>query len=193
MQTEEDNAPGRPKPEIRGFWVLYIDVMMISFSGNALDAAWAAVVAALRDTKLPKAWWDTDNEMILCSDEVSEARTLNLRGLPVASSYSVFEADAAAGWRATVIPEAGSPMKNSDPNKPERWILADPDGFEDSLCDERVSIVVDQDSEKSQVKIISIEKVGGISIGKDAMRELVDVSMQRWKQVKAILEGTNKI
>lgn len=191
MQTEEeDSAPGRPKPEIRGFWVLYIDVMMISLAGNALDAAWAAVVAALRDTKLPKAWWDTDNEMILCSDEVSEARTLNLRGIPVASSYSVFEADAAASWRATVIPEAGS-EKNSGSAKSERWILADPDGFEESLCEERVSIVVGEDLERSQAKIISIEKVGGISIGKEELRELVEVSIQRWKQVKAILEGAN--
>ncbi|KAI5283752.1 Tubulin alpha chain-like 3, partial [Ascosphaera acerosa] len=88
--------------EMKAFWALYIDVLMLSASGNAADIAWLAVLAALRDTRLPRAWWDADRETVLCSDKVGEATRLRLRGCPIASSFAVFEADAAADWRAVV-------------------------------------------------------------------------------------------
>lgn len=106
VDTESADQLSSPEPESKGFWVLYIDVIMISLAGNPFDAVWASVVAALQDTKLPKAWWDIDNDMVLYSDKISESRKLNLRGFPVPCSYSVFEADAAADWRAVVVPDA---------------------------------------------------------------------------------------
>ncbi|CRG86196.1 hypothetical protein PISL3812_03199 [Talaromyces islandicus] len=187
--TAGDEDSGRPEPEIRGFWVLYIDVMMISLAGNPFDAAWAAVLAALRDTRLPKAWWDVDNDMILCSDEAEEAKKLNLRGLPVASSFSVFEADAAADWRAVVLPDAENGKAKQTSSEQKRWILADPDGFEENLCQERICMVVDRDEKKGVTKIVSMEKNGGLSVGRDDLRMLLDISTQRQKQVKDILQG----
>jgi exosome complex component RRP43 len=191
MNTEEEgDLSGAPAPEIKGFWVLYIDVLIISLAGNPFDAAWAAVVAALRDTKLPKAWWDVDTDMVLCSDEVSEAKKLTLRGMPVASSYCVFEADAAANWRAVVIPHADADAEEKKETKPKRWILADPDGFEENLCQERICLVMDQDHRAPRkTKILSMEKNGGLSVGKEELRNLVDVSAKRWAQVKGVLEG----
>lgn len=190
MNTEDDGdeVPGAPEPEIKGFWVLYIDVMVISLAGNPFDAAWAAVLAALRDTKLPKAWWDVDNDMVLCSDEASEAKRLDLRGLPVASTYCVFESDAAADWRPVF--RTGTDAGQKKPSSlQERWILADPDGFEEELCSERVCLVVDQDEKGSETKILSMEKNGGLSVGMEEMRNLVDVSAKRWMHVKNALEG----
>ncbi|KAJ5263232.1 hypothetical protein N7478_010837 [Penicillium angulare] len=172
----------RPR-EIKAFWVLYIDIMIISLAGNPFDAAWASVVAALRDTKLPKAWWDVDNETVLCSDDVSEAHKLTLRGLPVASSFCVFEADAAAGWRAEVIPNAEQQKKDGK----GRWILADPDGYEDNLAHERASIVVDKEKNGKTV-ILKMEKVGGWTIDTEDLRRLVDVSSKRWDEMKRIFD-----
>ncbi|KAK8073825.1 3' exoribonuclease family protein [Apiospora phragmitis] len=51
---------------VKAYWVLYIDVLFISFDGNPFDTAWTAILAALRDTKLPFAYWDADREMVLC-------------------------------------------------------------------------------------------------------------------------------
>lgn len=190
METESVDQSFTPEAEIKGFWVLYIDVMMISLAGNPFDAAWASVVAALQDTKLPKAWWDIDNDMVLCSDKVSESRKLNLRGFPVSCSYSVFEADAAADWRAVAVPDAdenGGVKQTSQ--QPERWILADPDGFEESLCRERVYMMVDQDDKNGKTKILGMEKNGGLSVGREDLRKLVDISTQRWKHVKTIYDG----
>lgn len=176
--------------EIKAFWVLYIDIMIISLAGNPFDAAWAAVVAALRDTKLPRAWWDEDNEMVLCSEAVSEAKKLSLRGMPVASSFAVFEADAAAGWRAVVIPDAEEEEKIDEAKRKglqRRWILADPDGYEEGLSQERVSVVVDKKRD-GKVLIVRMEKNGGWAVGAKELRQVVDVSAQRWDEVKRILE-----
>lgn len=177
-------AAGDGKPrEIKAFWVLYIDTMIISLAGNAFDAAWASVLAALRDTKLPKAWWDIDNETIVCSDDIKEARKLQLRGLPVASSFCVFDADAAASWRPVVIPHADEPKQKGSQ---KYWILADPDGYEEGLSQERAYLVVDK--EKGKTVIVRMEKHGGWTIDTEDLRKLVDISGQRWDEMKKILD-----
>ena len=178
--------------EIKAFWVLYIDVMIVSLAGNPFDAAWASVLAALRDTKLPRAWWDVDNETVVCSDAVSEAKNLTLRGMPVSSSFAVFEADAASGWRAVVIPDAEGERKITEGQRQgiqRGWILADPDGDEEGLGQERVCIVVDKkQGGKGKTTILKMEKNGGLAVDSEELKELVDVSAQRWDDVKRILE-----
>ncbi|KAJ5367941.1 uncharacterized protein N7496_007701 [Penicillium cataractarum] len=184
----EQSATIEDKPrEIKAFWVLHIDIMIISLAGNPFDAAWAAVLAALRDTKLPKAWWDVDNETIVCSDSVSDARKLSLRGLPVASSFGVFEADAAAGWRANVIPDATEQTQTGKKGSPERWILADPDGYEEGLIQERACIVVDKQKD-GKTTIVKMEKNGGWTVDTEDLRQLVEISAQRWDEMKRILD-----
>ncbi|KAJ5595565.1 exoribonuclease family protein [Penicillium hispanicum] len=183
-------AEGKTR-EIKAFWVLYIDVMIISLAGNPFDAAWASVLAALRDTKLPKAWWDVDNETILCSDSISESRKLSLRGFPVASSFCVFEADAAAGWRAVVIPDADE-QKAADQKKKgaqQKWILADPDGYEEGLSQERACVVVDKEKNGNGKTVVAkMEKHGGWTVDTEDLRRLVDISAQRWDEMKRILD-----
>ncbi|KAL2820003.1 ribosomal protein S5 domain 2-type protein [Aspergillus granulosus] len=177
--------------EIKAFWVLYIDIMIISLAGNPFDAAWTAVLAALRDTKLPRAWWDADNETVICSDLVSEARRLSVRGLPVASSFGVFEADAASGWRAVIIPDAEEERKIAESDRKgiqRRWVLADPDGYEEGLAQERVCLVVDKDKRQNgKVVIVKMEKNGGFAVDKKELKELVEVSARRWEDINQIL------
>lgn len=188
VDAEQGSEESNPR-EIKAFWVLYIDVMIISLAGNPFDAAWAAVLAALRDTKLPKAWWDIDNETIICSDDISEASRLSLRGLPVASSFSVFEADAAAGWRAVAIPDADD-LKAQDQRKKgpqQKWVLADPDGYEEGLSQERATLVVDK-AKNGKTVILKMEKHGGWSVDTEDLRQLVDISGQRWDEMKRILD-----
>lgn len=188
MDQDDEDAEEAPEPEIKAFWALYIDILMISLSGNPFDAAWAAVLAALGDTRLPRAWWDTDHGTVVCSDVASEASSLNLRGLPIASSFAVFEADAAEEWRP-VVPRTEQDRKTKAGSTPERWILADQDGFEERLCRERVCVIVDRDQSRGgKVKIISIKKNGGVAVGKEEMRELVELSTARWEEWNAILE-----
>ncbi|KAL4870469.1 hypothetical protein BDV12DRAFT_166017 [Aspergillus spectabilis] len=192
VDTEQGlDEAGLQTREIKAFWVLYIDVMIISLAGNPFDAAWTAIVAALRDTKLPRAWWDIDNETVMCSDLVSEARKLSLRGLPVASSFGVFQADAAAGWRAVVIPDAEEERKFAESDRKgiqRRWVLADPDGYEEGLAQERVSLVVDRAPDgDGKVVIVKMEKNGGFAVDRKELKELVEISARRWEDINQIL------
>ncbi|KAL1647956.1 hypothetical protein SLS58_002280 [Diplodia intermedia] len=155
--------------EVKAYWTLYVDVLFISLDGNAWDAAWAAVVAALRDTVLPRAWWDADMEAVLCSDRVEEARGLRLRGQPVALSCAVFEPGKGRG--------VGAPKASEDQER--AWVLADPDAFEETNCQETVGVLVDVVD--GQCVLHAIEKSGGGVVSRDVLRGVVGLAEERWK------------
>lgn len=165
---DEDDEEG-PVAEVKAYWTLYIDMLFISLDGNAFDAAWAAVVSALRDVRLPKAFWDPDREMILCDDAISQSKRLRLTGLPVAVTAVVFKEK-----------DQGQ-VKNK-----KQWLLVDPDTFEEGLCEESVTVVVDRSSGKT--KLLGISKSGGIVVGKDELKEIVGLAEQRWSTLNQILK-----
>ena len=105
----------------------------------------------------------------------------------MASSYGVFEADAAAGWRANVIPDATEQTQTGKKGTPERWILADPDGYEEGLIQERACIVVDKEKD-GKTTIVKMEKNGGWTVDTEDLRQLVEISAQRWDEMKRILD-----
>lgn len=162
-ETEDDIPDAPPQLQTKAYWVLYIDLLVISLDGNPFDAAWGAILAALSDTKLPKAWWDPDHENVLCSDQLSDAKSLTLGNIPASLTFAVFS--------------TAAPQKK--PEDAKNWVLADPDGFEEELCNEMVTVVA---TEKS---ILRIEKRGGGVVGREGMRELVSRTQERlgdWKQ-----------
>ncbi|KAI0020673.1 ribosomal protein S5 domain 2-like protein [Xylariomycetidae sp. FL0641] len=167
---EEGRETGTTAREVVAYWVLYIDVLFVSLDGNPFDAAWAAVLAALRDTKLPVAYWDPDREAVLCARAAPVA--LGVAGLPVASTAAVFTEKERRQQRRA---EAG-----------RYWILVDPDRFEESLCDETVTVVVDR-SAGAETKVLGISKSGGTIVGPQLVRELAAVAEARWDDFKAVL------
>ncbi|KAI9730449.1 MAG: hypothetical protein M1818_008144 [Claussenomyces sp. TS43310] len=162
------------EPEVKAFWTLYIDILFISLDGNPFDAAWAAVLSALKDVRLPYAYWDIDREMILCSDELSRSKKLKIRGLPIASTYAVFRAKEQA------------PIQRA---KEKYWVLADPDAFEESLCDETVTMIVDSSSSRGS-RILGISKYGGVMIGKEEMKAIMSTAERKWKGWSKIITST---
>jgi exosome complex component RRP43 len=167
----DDDEPDAPPPiEIAAYWTLYIDILIVSLDGNPFDAAWGAVLAALGNTKLPKAWWDADLETILCSDQVKEGKTLALRGCPIAATFSVFE-----------------PGTEKGVDEERIWILADPDSFEEELCRESVTVVLDY--EDGDVKAKRIEKSGGSIVGRDRMAGILKLAGPRWTAWENALQG----
>lgn len=163
-REEEGQEEDIAKAEIKAFWVLYIEMLFISVDGNAFDAAWLSVLAALQDVKLPKAWWDGDREMALCSDDPAEANGLRLYDMPVSLSFGVFEDEGKEG---------------------RKWILADIDGFEEALCREGVTVVVGEGG-----RIVGIEKSGGGGVGLKEMRRLVDAARGRREEWIGVLGET---
>jgi len=150
---------------LKAYWALYIDLTFISYDGNPFDAAWAAVYAALRNTCLPRAWWDADKEMVLCSAEEKDKRPLNLRGMPMACSAAVFiEKDQA------------------DRRGGKYWVLVDPDRLEEKLCSEVISIVLDRST--GDTKILSLSKHGGTIVDRDLVRRFTEMAEKRWDEFR---------
>ncbi|KAI1176409.1 exosome complex exonuclease RRP43 [Nemania sp. FL0916] len=175
--TEEGEGEGLldvPAREVKAYWVLYIDLLFISLDGNPFDAAWAAVLAALRDAKLPRAYWDADREMVLCSRREPSV-PLSVSGLPVACTAAVFMAKER-------LKQSQSRMTGAEIGP--FWILVDPDRFEESLCDETVTVVVDRSVEGDETKILGISKGGGIAAGPEVLRRFVKVAEARWQEFR---------
>ncbi|KAH6651841.1 ribosomal protein S5 domain 2-type protein [Truncatella angustata] len=144
------------------YWVLYIDVLFVSFDGNPFDAAWAAILAALRDTRLPEAYWDPDREMVLCRQKKSP---LSLHGFPVATTAAIFTA-----------------KEKQKKGGGKYWTLVDPDRLEESLCDESVTVVVDRTD--GETKILGLSKSGGIVVGPEVMGDMVAIAELRWEDMQ---------
>ncbi|KAI0422974.1 exosome complex exonuclease RRP43 [Xylaria grammica] len=174
MQDADGEDIDIPSREAKAYWVLYIDLLFISLDGNPFDAAWAAVLAALRDTKLPRAYWDADREMVLCSHREA-AVPLSVSGLPVACTAAVFTAKERLKQ---------SQSRNTGTEKGSFWILVDPDRFEESLCDETVTVVVDCSTEGEGAKLLGISKSGGTVVGPEVLRRFVQVAESRWQEFR---------
>lgn len=165
-KMEEDDVDEEDtRPSVKAFWTLYIDVLFISLDGNPFDAAWGAMLAALKDVRLPRAWWDADREMVLCDDDASLAKPLTLRGLPMPATFAVF---------------AGAKKK-------ETWVLADPDGFEEGICDETVTVVVRKRKHEQNFDILGIETTSGVGKGAKEMYIMVELAQERWNNWSTLL------
>ncbi|EXJ90475.1 hypothetical protein A1O1_03578 [Capronia coronata CBS 617.96] len=162
-------------PQLKAYWTLYVDMMCISHGGSVFDAAWLALYAALKDTIIPKSWWDADLEQVLCSAEVADARKLSLRGIPVPSSFGVF------------VPEKR--VLGQDGHQDPYWVLMDTDGFEEEACAETGCITVDAGGGKGSSLILRIEKNGGSNVGVEEMVNMVTLAERRWQQWKTVLDA----
>lgn len=152
------------------YWVLYIDIFFVSFDGNPFDAAWAATVAALRDTKLPRARYDSDREVVVCSRK--DPQPLTITTMPIACTAVIFTG------------------KETDrPSDGRHWLLVDPDQLEESLCDESVTIVVD--CKNGTTKILSISKHGGTLLSPYLLRSkgFLDWAGKRWEDFALAIQG----
>lgn len=171
--TDEDLPDEGPKTVTKAYWALYIDVLCIALDGNPFDTIWTAILASLRNTLLPAASWDPDREMILCSPRTEDGARLTLNVLPMPSTFAVFS--------------TASPLK--DKSQAEHWVLADPDGFEEDVCNEILTIV--STHELGSTSLVRLEKKSGSVVGTRLMSECLRVAEQKFTEWKKSLDGTS--
>ncbi|PFH48998.1 hypothetical protein AMATHDRAFT_148629 [Amanita thiersii Skay4041] len=97
-------------------WVLYVDATCLSYDGNVFDAALLAMVAALINTRLPKATFDEEAEHAVCSRNEKSPLAIERTRLPIAMSFGIFDSSR---------------------------IFSDPTTFEQPLLDAQLSVVLD--------------------------------------------------
>ncbi|KAF7789424.1 hypothetical protein EIP86_000368 [Pleurotus ostreatoroseus] len=115
----------------KAVWVLYVDATCINYDGNVFDAALIAMVAALQNTRLPKATFDEDKGRTICTRK--EMLPLQIDRLPLAISFGVFDAT---------------------------HILIDPTAFEEPLLDTNFTIVIDEKGDTISVMQLGLGIVG---------------------------------
>lgn len=160
-EGEAEELEAITKPEIKAHWTLYIDILFISLSGPPFDTAWFALLTALRNVRLPNAWYDTDAQTVLCSPLPSETKALTLYDIPVALSWGLFHGGEGA-----------------------RWLLADPDGFEEGLCREVGTVVVGAGG-----RVVRVEKSGGGGVGRGEVGWLVGLARERREEWLGVWGG----
>lgn len=106
----------------KAVWVLYVDATCINYDGNVFDAALIAMVAALRNVRLPEASFNEDTGRTLCSR--NSLSPLSLGKLPFPASFGIFDSN---------------------------HLLADPSSFEEPLLDTTISVILDQDAQPISV------------------------------------------
>lgn len=121
--------------------------------GNIIDTAWASIIAALRSTRLPRAYWDADLEAVVCDPNLATYTGLQLGPLVFTASFAVV----------------------SDGEDGKSVILSDPDEFEESICEESVMICI-----KEGGRIARIEKGGGLACGMEGLGECVCRATERF-------------
>ncbi|KAL8790674.1 MAG: hypothetical protein Q9213_000522 [Squamulea squamosa] len=178
VPSEDDS--GDQQPEIKAFYTLHITLLVLSLSGPPFSILWTALLAALRNTRLPKVWWDADRQSVVGSSLLSDSRPLNLNGLPIATSFGVFNSKKNGAELVSQVAEGTGKR---------RWILCDVDGFEESCCEEEVTIVVRQREDGQGMEVVKIEKCGGGVIGRKEMREVVVLAEERWSGGRDVIEG----
>jgi exosome complex component RRP43 len=162
--SDDEGEDVEEPPELMAYWVLYIDILFISYDGNPFDAAWAAVIAALQNTKLPSAKWSVDQEMVVCSRK--QNKELSIVGFPIACTATVFlEKERSKGGKG------GS-----------KWLLVDPDSQEESLCKETLTMVVDRI--KGNLRVHGIEKLGGVTLGPRELESFGVLAERRWGDMR---------
>ncbi|KAM5542397.1 hypothetical protein V8D89_003856 [Ganoderma adspersum] len=140
-------------------WVLYVDATCINYDGNAFDATLLAMVAALKNTLLPKARYDEDRQQTICSRKIREP--LALGRLPTSFSFGIFDGT---------------------------HVLADPTSFEEPLLDTSVSVVVDDDGGLISVMQLGLGAVGAGG-GEDVLTTCIDAARGCWAKARKDVYG----
>ncbi|KAF9819470.1 hypothetical protein IEO21_02078 [Rhodonia placenta] len=119
----------------KAVWVLYVDATCINYDGNAFDATLLAMVAALRNTRLPKARYDEETGRTVSSR--MERIPLPAPRLPLSMSFGIFDAT---------------------------HVLSDPTSFEEPLIDTTISVAVDEAGGLVSVTQLGLGIVGNQNI-----------------------------
>uniref|UniRef100_A0A8D3B9L0 Exosome complex component RRP43 n=1 Tax=Scophthalmus maximus TaxID=52904 RepID=A0A8D3B9L0_SCOMX len=97
-------------------WVLYCDMMCLDYDGNLLDACIVALLAALKNTRLPEVTFNTETSAPEVNSEKRQG--LCIRKHPVATSFCIFD---------------------------DSILIVDPTAEEESLATAQLTVVTDEE------------------------------------------------
>ncbi|WAQ98955.1 EXOS8-like protein [Mya arenaria] len=70
-------------------WVLYCDLVCLNYDGNLTDTCVLALLAALKNTRLPLVTWNEEDESLATEEKGNTPVTI--KHCPVSSTFAVFD------------------------------------------------------------------------------------------------------
>lgn len=184
----DDPAYIEPEEDVlKAYWTLYIDCVCLSYGGeeNTFDTTVLATVAALKNIRIPQARWDEDLKQVFCDADLSRSKPLQLRSIPCPLSFAVFAMDARLYQGKVTHLNSNSVLQTK---KDLSVLLLDTDAFEDGICEEKGSIIIDCST--GHTKILRVEKAGGGGcLDLTGMQEILQHCETRWKIWNHLLEN----
>ncbi|KIJ49546.1 hypothetical protein M422DRAFT_59277 [Sphaerobolus stellatus SS14] len=144
----------------KSVWVLYVDATCLNYDGNAFDAALLAMVAALKNVRLPKATYNEETGRTTCSRKITEP--LQLGTLPFSASFGIFDS---------------------------AHLLADPTSFEEPLIETFITIIVNEDGSLNSVTQSGPASIGNTP-GEEVIASCVTTAKGRCAKLKDCLNAT---
>ncbi|WVQ63059.1 uncharacterized protein L199_001210 [Kwoniella botswanensis] len=142
----------------KAVWALYIDVVCINYDGNAFDAAVLAVMAGLRNVKLPKARYNEEKNQTICSR--NEKYPLQLGRIPLSCSFGIFDST---------------------------YLLPDPTSYETPLLPTTLTIALDEHNQACLIRQEGLGGTKGKS-GERVLGEGWSMAEERVRVLRGILE-----
>ncbi|KAI8833716.1 exosome component 8, isoform CRA_c [Chytridium lagenaria] len=149
--------------EGKAVWVVYADIVFLNYEGNAVDAALAALVAALRNTKLPKLQYNEEDGTVREIPNTPPT-PLQISRLPVSSTFGIFDHD-------------GNPKLMADPTEEEACVVS-----------AHVTIVLDS----ATGHLCGIFKPGGFGMSKERFNECIEEAGKRGVVVRKVIDEALK-
>lgn len=140
-------------------WVVYCDMVCLDNDGSVVDACIMTLITSLKSLTLPKVNYDVETEEI--SVDSSIRTPLNINGLPVATSFAVYQ------------------------QSPRTIVLIDPSAYEEEMCGGTgANLIVC--SNKGQ--FCGIQKFGGSNLSSEAEKKTLLIAKERSKLVEKVIE-----
>jgi len=142
-------------------WTLFIDIQFLNYDGNALDSAWLSLTSALTRLQLPPIQFNPDLN-----------RGIIIDGVPC---NVPFEGENTFACSFISIDEG-------------KYLLFDPDEEEESLANETVTVVIDQDR-----RLRYLFKVG-MGMKREDIKRCIELAGDRAGYLSFVLEeSANKM
>lgn len=91
MEEDEQQQKQQGASTVKAKWCLFADCTVIGFDGALLEASFLAVVAALRQLWLPKAYYSMDDSLVVASPTDYWSLRDEMDALPLAFSFGIYE------------------------------------------------------------------------------------------------------
>ncbi|KAG0369554.1 ribosomal protein S5 domain 2-type protein [Gamsiella multidivaricata] len=144
--------------EGKAAWVLWVDVVCVSYDGNINDAALTAVMAALGNVRIRKPAYEEGIVKVPGSGTVSNENSfkLSLLRMPLSSSFALFD---------TTL-----------------TLLADPDFAEESIGMGQITVTLDEHGQ-----LCAVSKVGAATSSQEVLKQCVIRARERSQELRTIM------